>query len=47
MPNAAGFYNAIMYKFSPNWELLAAKLLVDHTEGLAPLWDNGGDTTGV
>ena len=44
MPNAAGFYNAIMYKFSPNWELLAAKLLVDHTEGLAPLWDNGGDT---
>ena len=44
MPNAAGYYNAIMYKFSPNWELLSAKLLVDHTEGLAPLWDNEGDS---
>ena len=44
MPNAAGFYNAIMYKFSPNWELLSAKFLVDHTEGLAPRWENEGDT---
>ena len=44
MPNAAGFYNAIMYKFSPDWELLSAKLLVDHTEGFAPLWENEGDT---
>ena len=44
MPNAACFYNAIMYKFSPNWELLSAKLLVDHTEGLVPRWENEGDT---
>ena len=28
--------NIMLYKFTPNWELDWAKLLIDHTEGLSP-----------
>ncbi|MCQ2275881.1 MAG: T9SS type A sorting domain-containing protein [Bacteroidales bacterium] len=30
-------WNFIMFKFSPNWELDFAKLLVDHADGIAPI----------
>ena len=30
-------WNFIMFKFTPNWELDFAKLLVDHTDGIAPI----------
>lgn len=43
-PPAIGFFNAMLYKFSPDWELLTAKLLVDHTEGMTSIWPNGGDS---
>ena len=43
-PLGAGFTNIMFYKFSPDWDLLSAKLLVDHTEGLSPTYANGGDT---
>ena len=40
----AAFRNAILYKFSSDWRLVRAKLLIDHTEGILPSWINGGDT---
>ena len=33
------FFNGMMYKFSPDWELLYARLMVDHTEGIATSWE--------
>lgn len=33
------FLNGMMYKFSPDWELLYAKPMVDHTEGIATSWE--------
>ena len=32
-------YNAMIYKFSPNWDLVYAKRIVDHTEGIATSWE--------
>jgi hypothetical protein len=32
--------NVYMFKFSPDWELLQAKLLIDHTEGLNPILED-------
>ena len=43
-PLSVGFFNAMLYKFSSNWELVSAKLLVDHTEGMTTSWPNGGDS---
>ena len=40
----ANIWNAIEYKFTPDWELDFAKLLVDHTDGIAPIIVNGQDT---
>ena len=40
----AAYRNAILYKFSSDWRLVRAKLLIDHTDGLLPSWINGGDT---
>ena len=37
-------YNAMIYKFSPNWELVYAKRIVDHTEGIASSWEYLGDS---
>ena len=34
----------MMYKFSPNWELLYAKPMVDHTDGIATSWNLLGDS---
>ena len=31
--------NGMMYKFSPDWELLYARPMVDHTEGIATSWE--------
>ena len=39
LPGNCGNYpmnNIMLYKFSPNWELVWMKLVVDHTEGLSP-----------
>ena len=37
---ARGFlHNAMLYKFSPTWELVYAKRIVDHTEGIAASWE--------
>ena len=33
------FFNGMMYKFSPDWELLYAKPMIDHTEGIATSWE--------
>ena len=33
------FFNGMMYKFSPDWELLYARPMVDHTEGIATSWE--------
>ena len=43
-PISVGFFNAMLYKFSPDWDLMSAKLLVDHTEGMTSIWPNGGDS---
>ena len=43
-PSSTGFFNAMLYKFSPNWDLLSAKLLVNHSEGMTSIWPNGGDS---
>ena len=43
-PLSVGFFNAMLYKFSPDWELVSAKLIVDHTEGMTSIWPNGGDS---
>ena len=39
-----GLYTAMMYKFSPSWELLYAKPMVEHTEGIASSWALVGDS---
>jgi len=39
-----GLYTAMMYKFSPSWELLYAKPMVEHTEGIATSWALVGDS---
>ncbi len=36
-PQTGVIWNGIMFKFTPNWELDFAKLLVDHTDGIAPI----------
>ena len=36
-PLTSFIWNGIMFKFTPNWELDFAKLLVDHTDGIAPI----------
>ena len=38
------FCTGMIYKFSPNWELLFAKPMVDHTEGVATSWELSGDS---
>ena len=43
-PGNAAFWNAILYKFSPDWKLVRAKLLVDHVEGAYPYCANGDDS---
>ena len=37
-------HNAMIYKFTPNWELEFAKLMVQNTEGIATPWDLAGDS---
>ncbi|MCQ2276027.1 MAG: T9SS type A sorting domain-containing protein [Bacteroidales bacterium] len=37
-------YTGMMYKFSPSWELLYAKPMVEHTEGIATSWALLGDS---
>ena len=37
-------HNAMFYKFTPNWELEFAKLMVQNTEGIATPWDLAGDS---
>ena len=37
-------HNAMIYKFTPNWELEFAKLMVQNTEGIATSWDLAGDS---
>lgn len=32
-------HTGMMYKFSPDWELVYAKPMVDHTEGIATSWE--------
>lgn len=36
--------NAMLYKFTPNWELDFAKLMVQNTEGIAISWEYGRDS---
>ena len=43
-PANASFTKVVLYKFSPDWELLSVKVLVDHVEGMAPLFSNEGDS---
>ena len=43
-PYGAVFCNIMLYKFSPDWDLLSTKFLVDHVEGMNPTWPNGGDS---
>lgn len=43
-PHNAVFCNVLLYKFSPEWDLLNTKFLVDHVEGMNPKWPNGGDS---
>ena len=38
-PYGASLENGMMYKFSPDWELLYARPMVDHTEGIATSWE--------
>ena len=37
-------FNAMMYKFSPDWELLYAKPMINHTEGIATSWELARDS---
>ena len=37
-------FTGMKYKFSPDWELLYAKPMVDHTEGVATSWELSGDS---
>ena len=43
-PYGASLENIMMYKFSPDWELLYAKPMVVHTEGIATSWELAGDS---
>ena len=43
-PANASFTKVVLYKFSPNWELMSLKVLVDHVEGMAPYCPNDGDS---
>ena len=40
----SALYTGMMYKFSPSWELLYAKPMVEHTEGIATSWALVGDS---
>ena len=37
-------HNAMIYKFTPNWELGFAKLMVQNTEGIATSWEFAHDS---
>lgn len=37
-------HTGMMYKFSPNWELIYAKPMVEHTEGIATSWEWAHDS---
>ena len=37
-------HNAMIYKFTPNWELGFAKLMVQNTEGIATSWEFARDS---
>ena len=37
-------HNVMIYKFTPNWELDFAKLMVQNTEGIAISWEYGRDS---
>ena len=41
---STGLYNMMFYKFTPNWELGFAKLVVQNTEGIAVSWEYGRDS---
>lgn len=41
---SSGLHNVMLYKFTPNWELDFAKLMVQHTEGIAISWEYGRDS---
>ena len=32
-------FNVMVYKFAPNWELEFARLMIEHTEGIASSWE--------
>ena len=38
-PYGPALFTGMMYKFSPSWELLYGKPMVDHTEGVATSWE--------
>ena len=38
-PTDLSFHTGMMYKFSPDWELVYGKPMVDHTEGIATSWE--------
>ena len=37
-------HTAMMYKFSPDWELVYGRPMVDHTDGIATSWEWLGDS---
>ena len=41
---STGLHNVMFYKFTPNWELDFAKLMVQNTEGIAISWEYGRDS---
>ncbi len=43
-PYGVRLFNTMMYKFSSDWELLYAKPIVNHTEGIATSWEFAGDS---
>ena len=43
-PYGRSLFNVMMYKFSPDWELLYAKPMVHHTEGVATSWELSYDS---
>ena len=43
-PANAAYFNAMLYKFSPEWKLLRSKLLINRIENAAPYCANGGDS---
>ena len=48
LPNSScgttALHNMMFYKFTPNWELGFAKLVVQNTEGIAISWEYGRDS---